>query len=325
MALWCCSVFGGSIIFLICFSARAEEKDWRERFLQEASPAWQRYLDFCRKVQLRSHYVRRNLLQGQVTEGRMTLKQAEGAALLIHEPQSITHVKVRPEVRGTNSRYSFRLQRLEVQGPWLVAEITPGPDPELMEEVQKSVAGALRLGNLWLPDLIQDRDFHLREVRPEPWQGRSLVRVAFAYPKPVEKYPMRGALILRGGWALLDPEHDWTPVAYQVYSEEKGQKYYHEYSYQLGDVVTSHPLFIKGRSKVRERGLEVLSAETEFEMWEEEVPLEAFTLSAFGFPEPPLGDGGRPWYVWLAWGGILFLLLGLVCRWLLRRRAAGAG
>jgi hypothetical protein len=332
----------GGLLFLPLsmgsFSRGAEGDSWKAHFFHEAPATWESFLDFCRKHQFQVHYQIRQAKPRTVYASwkgtTITVKRAKGAILYTRERRHDGGTIEEGEVQGMNHLYSFYLTRASQSNkPWLVRGIyTTGKDKEEMDQALSQlterwgVARILMIWNLWLPELIRDPDFHVHKVEAKEQGGRVQVRLEFGYPKPRERYPLQGTMqLIRGGWIVLEPEMDWLPVAYEVYSEDKGEKYYYSQEWQIVQVDGGHPSIARSNVRSYSGTTVFVDGTLEYTMWEEEVPLEEFTLSAFGFPEPPLGGGGRPWYVWLAWGGILFLLLGLLSRWLLRRRAAGAG
>jgi hypothetical protein len=56
------------------------------------------------------------------------------------------------------------------------------------------------------------------------------------------------------------------------------------------------------------------------------LPDDAFTLSAFGLPEPAEATRSRvvPWHLWLSIAGTLCIVLGAVFYWLKKRAATAA-
>jgi hypothetical protein len=342
-------MFGGLLLLvgeglgLIPLAGMAGEKKaetTQERFWREAPPAWQKFLQYTKKLQGK-HSFHLNIPHIAVNaENEYERKYNDHCQAIYSSKKRVIQGKVDYHTFAwefLNPQYGFVLTRLQASSPWIAHEIYT--DPQQAEKAMKASRQEidygftlpLRLGSRGelLPVLVTQALFQVQRCVPITRQGRLLIAVDFQCPHPVNHFQDNP---VQGGVFWLDPERLWCMAGYDVQLKTvKGEAEREVVQVEEWQLVNDEFWFPRRRTFQRlwqEGGLSRKSIIVD--KWEVFLPStlppdEEFTLSAFGFPEPPLGGGGRPWYVWLAWGGILFLLLGLVCRWLLRRRAAGAG
>jgi hypothetical protein len=328
-------------------SLAQEKKDWRDRFYAEAPKRWEDYLRFARTLQIT---VAVNIYDGvnRSPNGSILteLKQARGACLCavyrnlppLHVPpgkrvpQRVLARRTSSEAEGINSSYSFKLNRRSPDKGWIITDVQL-PDQsntfsdkqrEFQESHLKDVCPCLRLENLWLPTLIQDPDFKITAIQTQEIDGHAAVRFDFDYPKADKDYPGNGGFRIKGGWMVLDPEHDWILREYIGHS---GSDYTHHKTFLIREGADRHPIVTHSTNQIVGKGEELLETnESEWQTVEQsDVPLEEFTLSAFGLPEPPGTQVGKSrLHLWIALSGMVCLGIAALIRWQLRRtRMAG--
>jgi hypothetical protein len=158
----------------------------------------------------------------------------------------------------------------------------------------------LHIGRQFLPEMIREEHFHLKEVHPLRRGDEELARLEFDYrPARIENNPERG------GWAVLDPARYWIVREFEVEGEwpdlykdgkptflSKGTIAREVYSRES---TAGWPIPV--RSVYRQQGIGPtgpadLRATTEHEWREQQdIPEAEFALTAFGIPEPPTGAG----------------------------------
>jgi hypothetical protein len=242
-----------------------------------------------------------------------------------------------------NSQYGFQLHRRKDSAPWAIDQV----DTDLSDGLSFDIPGqplAKCVGfYLELPvrpndpddtlaSLLADPSFSIKHVSRASRDGRELIKVIFELSRNVSKTPD----ILTGGWLLVDPNYCWVLRESQL-----------QYEYRTKTKVTgrgtatalleyqegadSFPIVRRVVQKVTFPPSSGEIGETrisyDFDLTEAEVPEREFTLSAFGFSEPPgLPRRPVPWYLWAGLAGICCLALALVFRWRARRqRTTGVG
>jgi hypothetical protein len=310
----------------------------KDRFFQEAPRAWETFLQLSERLQGKNSF---DIISPMGTaHNEYEVKRNRHCQSIYFSKKRVVKGKLDYHTFAwmiINPRYGFLLTRLQPSTSWVVADIY-GDHQQAEKESGYAIREAtygfkaplrIGIGGELLPEMLSRPVFQVQHCTQTMYKNQPVVEVRFLYLHEVKTN--RDNLVQRGViW--LDPERLWCLAGYDielqaVTKETQRETCEVEAWQQIGDQFW-FPRRMSKRRYWREDNQEQVSKY--IEEWDVFLPAElsgdeAFTLSAFGFPEPPLGGGGRPWYVWLAWGGILFLLLGLVCRWLLRRRAAGAG
>lgn len=336
------------IVFAASFTGESlaqEKKDWKDRFYAEAPKRWEDYLRFARTLQITLSV---NMYDGvnRSPNGsiRREFKQARGACLcVVHRhlppkrvppgsritPRQLARInasRTSSEAEGFNSSYSFKLNRRSPDKGWIITDLEL-PDQsnnfsdkriKFKESQLKDVCPCLRLENLWLPKLIQDPDFKITAIQTQEIDAHAAVRFDFDYPKAGKDYPGDGGFQIKGGWMVLDPEHDWILREYIGFS----QNYTHHRTLLFREGTDRHPTVTHSTYKIVDKGGELLdTVDSEWQTVEQsDVPLEEFTLSAFQLPEPPgTKTEGSRLYLWITLGGIVCLGAAVLIRWQLRR------
>jgi len=215
----------------------------------------------------------------------------------------------------TSSQYKFELMRDQEKMPWVIQQLERKTGVEPVDHV---MVEGLSLGppRTEMPTLVEFPDFQLLELVPAPEHEEDLVRMTFSYTAD-EKNP------LRGGWVLLDPQHDWVVRKSQVNQIAGGKEFESKIEYDYKEGSSHHPILTKLhlQSGTKENNRLILTREvtTDFDFYEQEsVPEKEFMLSAFGLPEPGAEKATR-WYLWLGALGLGCLVVGLIAARLRRR------
>lgn len=337
-------IFGIVVAFLFAEKCIAQEKtDWKERFFAEAPQRWVDYLRFAHSLQMT---VTANRIQGTDRAGllsnRTEYKQTKGASMYVSYREYGPN-KSEVVAEGFNPSYSFKLKRPNPHSGWVITQLNvfgqnstlSDEERQLQERLLQDVCDCLRLYNLWLPTLIHDPDFKITAVKPQEIDGIPVVRFDFDYPKSDNDYPLKGARHIKGGWMVIDPEHDWILRDYLVH-EGQPEKYFIRQTYQIRQGTNNHPITTHTTLQIVSNGWKSFVGgkeewfesigKGEFETVEQsDVPLEEFTLSAFGLPEPPgIQVAGSRLHLWIALVGIACLGFAVLIRWQIRRtRMAG--
>lgn len=317
-------------VFLSGQSMAQESADWKDRFYAEAPNRWEEYLRFARSLQMTQ------TIKGHITDNkgkrshvlRNEIKQTKGCFLFLDQ-HSLPEFK--EEVEGFNPSYSFKLIRRNPDKGWIIKELVLSDQPptfsDKQSKFQEKILGyanaCLRLVPLPLPTITNNPDFKITRITSQEIDGRSLPRFDFEYHRD---YPSVGRWI-KGGWMVLDPEHDWILREYLVHQGQPEKSFYH-YAFQVREGTDRHPIITRETWQVLSKGEKPYESigETEWQVVEQsEVPLEEFTLSAFGLPEPPgIKVEQSRLHLWIALGGILCIAIAAIIRWQTRRaRAAG--
>lgn len=322
-------------VFFTGESIAQENTDWRDRFFAEAPKRWEDYVRFARSLQISLTANQYRVADRSPIESyRLEIKQSKGAFLGFKQDLG---PKGEAEALGNNPSYAFKVKRRGPDRGWIIADLDVSDQSttlsdkqsKLQEKLLHKVCDCLKLESLWLPTLIHDPDFKITAIKTQEIAGRPVIRFDFDYPKPDKDFPNIGGLRVKGGWMVLDPEHDWIMREYMVHTG-RPEKNYIRHTFQIREGTDRHPIITHQTEqsvKIVNKG-EKPSFETE-EEWQaverSDVPLEEFTLSAFGLPEPPRTQVGRSrWYLWIALGGIVCLGVSALIRWASRRaRAAG--
>jgi hypothetical protein len=321
-------------VLFIGKSMAQENTDWKDRFFAEAPKRWEDYVRFARSLQvtLISHQSGGADRSPEEGDARQVYKQTKGSCLRVDQDLG---PKGEATAEGTNSSYSFKLKRRSPDRGWIITDLVVS-DQSAFSDVQRrlqerhlhNVCDCLRLDtHLWLPTLIHDQDFRITAIKPQEIDGHLVVRFDFDYPKPAKDYPVKGTLRVKGGWMVLDPEHDWILREYLVHFGQPEKYFIHE-TYHIREGTDRHPIITDLTYQVVGKGEKPFESIMKMQLQTEErsdVPLEEFTLSAFGLPEPPGINVERSrLYLWIALGGIACLGIAALIRWL-SQRAAVAG
>jgi hypothetical protein len=321
-----------ALLWLGCIgSAQGEDQSpLAKRLFKEAPRAWARYKDFYLTLEgkVRGEIrVRSREGKWQIKRVRASWKQFDSAVL--DESETFEAGSWNGRVDGENSEYAFTLIRKSDSKPWVIQNVEKrdGVSTEVWNS-RKEECQYLSLTPLGppLPFVFLSKGFRCVRVEPESMNGEELVRLTFTYV-------LRDASLLKGGWVVLDPSQDWMIRRGEIEvglgeKVEGTAKWTLQYDYKEGS--NHHPLMTRSvvKGKFWQKGRLVVEKEYlhDLDMRERpSIPESEFTLSAYGLPEPHWArpkKTRRPWYLWLAVGGIACLALGAGAGWYKRRRAA---
>jgi hypothetical protein len=175
------------------------------------------------------------------------------------------------------------------------------------------------------PTMASDPTFHLRNVVHLPAQGQTLIQVEFEMGWPASREHVRR---IKGGKATFDPDHFWVMQSFDckveywrpkdqppsVMNVSESYKYTYDGDFPIAEKAVR-------REKVLGRRDDAFETQDEYHLALEDVPESAFTLSAFGFPEPGAVGHHVPWFLWAALIGLLCLGLAVLLRWQAKRAA----
>jgi hypothetical protein len=309
----------------------------RDRFFQNAPAAWDRYKAFARRLQGSADHVTYNGGSDKAPvrdHVRYEFRQSGGWTRSVLEELGPLLGPQMPagQARVVNSRYAFELQRPARGAPWVLTQLDldlSDGKPLDPEDRRRSVLSALcpllQVRSRDLADLVKDPDFRIKAVSTVPGPNPDLVRVAFS---GVAKTRLQRALWVRAdGEFVLDSLRDWVVKESRFDAELiAGQRVRFHVVNEYRDGPQSHPLPTRSTTLAEFGAGEQKAAEftvSTFEFFEQEsIPEGEFTLSAFGFAEPPGAGRGPPWSLWLLLAGVGCLAVMAALHWRARRTSA---
>jgi len=298
----------------ICFipALTAQEQELKARVLRDAPRAWQEYLAFARRLQVTISKTPIGPVQeGDVlSRARWEIKQSQGGGYvqlvpdarnwkyptLVTLPRGAldSGYSLQPGgvVIGTNPAYQFALTRPTPEAKWELDYAIWNAETRaaVREKILRQACGCLTLYNLWLPDLFQDPDFKIS--RAQVRQG-GLVELGFDYPKPADRYPVRGGVLIGGGWMVLDPHQDWILREFEVFTPGTHKWIYHQRS-QTRRGSAGHPLETRVVSHTTSERFDARHDMIRETREDPDLPDTEFMLTAFGLEEPRPWDGLPP-------------------------------
>lgn len=332
-------------------TCKAEElTELRDRLITEAPQKWEQYR--ARAKRLQGYWLVTNKVRfvekEKLLSCRYEVKQNAVGASFVKQP--LEDAKDPGYLLALNSRYGFKLQRLKPENPWSVAgmnlnledgyKLSPWPPDWLALHLANrpfNFTAGFSIVNA-LPYLIKQPEFSVKEVTPVQKGGTELVRLEFTnLPHTVTRQNYKEQAIpddwinVSGGWVLLDPAHYWVFREFHVEFEDPGNHartdVENRFEYKDGQnglpilsKIEGHYTGHKGGEMSPRTILEQRST-TEFDLAErDDVPESDFTLSAYGFPEPPSLQPKIPLFVWIALAGLLCLVGAMTIRWWLGRQ-----
>jgi hypothetical protein len=284
------------------------------------------------------------------SESFIEVKQNRDCVSIQRNGLTLSRSKEADYVTGVNPKYAFQIKRPIGTTDWIIDQIDIGGDGSqlslafgvpLRQTAQREVCSHLFVWDRRnsLDDLFERPNFRTTHVGPVMVDGVEMVRVDFECPYPVEKMKDPGFSPVQGGQVVLDPKHYWCIKEYMVRTDDSTsvRKFSKKFDYVEGR--ERFPILRGSRSKqegYKPDGTHWFTTETEaaceFRQSDDEYEDRAFTLSAYGLPEPHGITWKRPTprYIYLLIAAGAFALLGLGLRYLAQRRlssrqAAGEG
>jgi hypothetical protein len=306
----------------------------KQRFLQEAPVKWREYSEKMNKVEGKLSYALTQTLGNVIVQNRYEVKKGNSGRVLVNltidrsdegesKPTSI-------EAFGRNPNYAFVLSRVTPTSHWFVKKIIDAKDEALIHETAKPfveeadmfMRDLVRVNPDYLPDLVAKPEFVVRNCRKVAQGATEYVEVSFSSHHDVKG----GGDPVQGGVLILDPRQYWCVSSYVAQKKTpmlEGENHFQvlEYGESEGGIplpkhaVSNNKNLIDGAPNEQK-----WTYEYDLSIPKEKAADEAFTLSAFGLPEPA-GMGKRPiqWYLWAALAGIVCLFAAALLGWWVRR------
>ena len=332
-----CSI---ATLSLLNSHALAEDPLLRQRFLNEAPDHWKQIAEAMDKVEcwLKGKSTKRDEA-GRSDTHSCHYKIRKNGNLLLLEIHTLDELDksldpLKGRVTGVNSRYAFHLTQREPSQSWLVGVVGAEYRDRLSLEIRVGIEGIVNpytflTGDVSLLHIFQDPGFECLSVDPVEREGKLAAKVMFRYaatiPKPT--YLSDALNDLRGGWFILSPDDHWSVQEYNIsfagpIIKESG---FNEY----GEVVDGYRIPRRSKATIVKKGKQgevITYTDTiDYERFvRTELPEEAFSLSAYGLPEPIAETSKKTKRLYLA--ALLFGLaaLGILISFILRRRSRRA-
>lgn len=319
--------------------AFGDEAALKARFLEEAPRGWERLKELTTHLEGRGELFEADPKKGDGRQWRRTSRwkfKINGALFRVEEERLDEQENFAIEKAGVaNSKYFFFLARDKSAAPWvLTSHVEQGGNGRAVDPVLIASKGgvltylpaAWSITDVPLAELIRDPNFTLQRVSELEYQGRPCVAVDFAYrPKMnlTSKDPKDRSIlmILKGSRIILDPARSWSVQKVEL-DAIRGI---------AGSLIVDYEQERNGLPIIRRLTSEAgnpnsgINVKAEFHDLEfKDTPESAFTLSAYGLPEPQgvVWDHDRSRYdLWLVAAGLLTLLTAAGLRLLVRRKA----
>ncbi len=317
-------------VMIAIHSAEAGDAE-RTRFLQEAPQRWKEYRLVCSGFKVvYGGEESEDLTAGTIKKtGISTYARKKSCMLITYADSPTDDITAMTRAIGRNRNYAFQLVRTSGKSKWQIEQLLfrdaqqkPQDLLSLCDRVDRSIDKGLNVhgGGDTLDDLVTQPRFKLKDVEMTTLGGESLAVVHYELlPTPTQ-----------GGESLTDigeglirllPNKYWL-----VHSSEFTFRTGSGEHAGIGSVVTTDfqelrigvpvvtRMVIESRYQTPE-GKESGSRTTSLETYEiDDSPSEeAFTLTAFGLPEP-VRPGIRWWWLLVLLGGALLISLPAIFR-----------
>jgi hypothetical protein len=264
------------------------------------------------------------------------VKQNERATLAVMQSHAYTDLPQRAtvgEVTVSNPLYTFSLRRSREGSPWVITDVAPrraGQAPDAFsdaEAIRRTTAAVLTLTNgKSLEELLGQPNFRLLDAAETLHDGTPAVSVRFENLHELELGD-EAFFPIQAGTIILDPKQSWCVRSAELdclYGDGRATE---QIEWRYRPSADGLPLPVSYRNetvRVDEAGRAwrtSVNQRFEFTVAEELPDDSAFTLTAFGFPEPEFAAKGSNLYLWLGATGVLCLITAIALRRLLRRRS----
>jgi hypothetical protein len=319
----------GAVLLLFPPSAVCLDQDQAslvERFLREAPPKWEQYLDFAKKLQGTT------LGQEERGEGgewkptsREVVKRNERCSL--KEWHLLSSGK--RWVWGSNPQYSFQLRHQNngwvLENYDLDKELRVGAGTVSQDVRDVPLSPFNSLGRP-LSALLQEPNFKVTRAEKQVIDGHEFVRIHFESPCPLTQQAYHD---IQAGVLLLDPEHCWCIKELEIWRKMKSgvndsMKSLYEYKEGSG----KFPILTRRKlTAFSDKNVAVATVEVRYDLEEVRNPPgdEEFRLTAYGLPEPRgvvWPKKASKWWLWFIGMGLASLILGAYAWHRHKRRTA---
>jgi hypothetical protein len=310
------SFFGG----LPSNTATAGEPELRRRFETEAPRQWKAYVEFAKHLQGSHETTCIDRLASNKVTSVFRLERKQNSSCMSNQQEDLGQ-----EPRGTcwvkNGTYAFQLTRKGNQKPWAISQIKTDPgdgDNSFLGMLTKDACGPcpLLLFRGWLPELVEKPGFRVLSVKDLPRGGQNFAQIEFSYTLDENEKKEKGLIYMEKGSFILDPNRYWAVCEYDVTTvfPTDGKVKVH-YTAEFRDNGKGFPILTKGVSRLQEappNGKRIDAEHRDEYQIEEGYPgFDAFTLTAYGLPEPFGVHPPSPsrLYVWVGIVGAICLLV----------------
>jgi hypothetical protein len=307
-------------------------------FLSEAPARWAVYSDELSGYGGTVKYKTSGFLKGSSETSTECVVRSAPGCLLIESYTPAATLDSEAEVHCYNSQYYFHLLRANGKRDWLLkraALLGSGGERERAHwektvQGQFTITQCVQVANTDLRALVKKPQFRVVKLTPTRVGTTDAVRLEFTCPHPVrtegeEFYAAQSGVI------DLDPKRFWCVLGYQVQTKHSNSTGEEIGELTLAPGTDPYPvpkLFrAKTRSLLTDGRRNELTHEVTFDLHRSALSSDdlAFTLSAYGMPEPAgLQPPARrtPTYVWLLAVAAAAAVVAGLFRHLARRQSA---
>ncbi len=213
------------------------------------------------------------------------------------------------ELVAVSPRYAFHVKRNQERAEWFISGLERGGDGASFrgESVRLSVERLLTCGyyvdKVNLPDLLtKTEEYKIQKISSCKRDGADAVQIDFDCSHPVRRIPFSP---VQGGTVFLDPSRNWCILGYDLKAEWGDGKGSISTAFAYRNSREGMPIVLKVNSVTKNSSNSLLGSERagEYDLREPDRPPadEAFTLSAYGLPEPE-GSGPSNARYWIVAG-----------------------
>lgn len=328
---------------LLPASAAAEDPAEMRAILEaQALPKWRALREYTKKLQ---GTIRMEIVYtvagraGQTYVSTLRVKQGPDCALYEQSMRGMSPKGDSPTFAlGLNPKYAFHIERTTDASDWLLRKVTRNRDERLWQGMPlplgEAVAGSMTQylqieGSA--EAFLTNSKLKIESARREEVEGREMWRVAYLATTP-EK-PSREADAPRSGWVLLDPAHYWCVREggrrSEFFDEAAPIEVTRQFKHEIEITQAGFPRLKRTTSTQQSpnpKGVMTVSSNvTDFDLREQDnVPVEEFTLSAFGINEPAgvVWKKPTPPWVWVLLAAVVLAALAVLFQYLGRRKSA---
>jgi hypothetical protein len=314
-------------------------EELQQRFLNEAPHRWEEYRA---KIEQFDGTVTVVMNVGSKPDFHVRFEYKHNSNCRLCLEQSLLKESPAGSLFAYNTRYGFSLARKTADQPWVVTGYNLRQDDSVTPEVRETLSRLILLRKLVrasttdLADLVREPTFRILRALPVSHDGEDLVQIEFdnSHELALSSDKKSGKKFdpIQAGSLLLDPNRYWCVRACELRNKYINADAKIKVDVELRDLSAKFPVpkrIVESNDQTRPMGERLLvTFVTDFDLHEplHLPPDDAFTLSAFGLPEPLGVTWSKPtrWYLWLSLAGALCLGGSGVFYWLKRRAAAKA-